>query len=95
MRVARGVELLCSYLAAMELARRYAYAGRDWVVERVRRIIGGGVTESGAVSAIPNKLDSRQTAPWRRMAASGIEMIARILAHLGERLQGLKRKPPP
>lgn len=33
-----------SYLAAMELAGRYAYAGRDWVVERVRRIIGGAVT---------------------------------------------------
>jgi tRNA-splicing ligase RtcB len=33
-----------SYLAAMEFARRYAYAGRDWVVERVRRIIGGAVT---------------------------------------------------
>ncbi len=34
------------YLAAMELAGRYAYAGREWVVERVRRIIGGAVTES-------------------------------------------------
>ena len=33
-----------SYLAAMELARRYACAGRNWVVERVRRIIGGAVT---------------------------------------------------
>jgi tRNA-splicing ligase RtcB len=33
-----------SYLAAMELAGRYAYAGRDWVVERVRRIIGVPVT---------------------------------------------------
>jgi tRNA-splicing ligase RtcB (3'-phosphate/5'-hydroxy nucleic acid ligase) len=34
------------YLAAMELAGRYAHAGREWVVERVRRIIGGSVTES-------------------------------------------------
>jgi len=34
------------YIAAMELAGRYAYAGREWVVERVRRIIGGAVTES-------------------------------------------------
>ncbi len=33
------------YLAAMELAGRYAYAGREWVVERVRKIIGGDVTE--------------------------------------------------
>lgn len=34
------------YIAAMELAGRYAYAGRDWVVERVRKIIGGAVTDS-------------------------------------------------
>lgn len=35
-----------SYIAGMELAGRYAYAGREWVVERVRRIIGGSVTET-------------------------------------------------
>jgi tRNA-splicing ligase RtcB len=34
------------YLAAMHLAGRYAYAGREWVVERVRKIIGGSVTDS-------------------------------------------------
>jgi tRNA-splicing ligase RtcB len=34
------------YIAAMQLAGRYAYAGREWVVERVRAIIGGAVTES-------------------------------------------------
>ena len=33
------------YIAAMELAGRYSYAGREWVVERVRQIIGGSVTE--------------------------------------------------
>lgn len=33
------------YIAAMELAGRYSYAGREWVVERVRRIIGGSVTD--------------------------------------------------
>jgi len=33
------------YIAAMELAGRYAYAGREWVVERVRKIIGGTVTD--------------------------------------------------
>lgn len=33
------------YIAAMELAGRYAYAGREWVVERVRKIIGGNVTD--------------------------------------------------
>jgi tRNA-splicing ligase RtcB (3'-phosphate/5'-hydroxy nucleic acid ligase) len=39
-------ELGRRYIAAMQLAGRYAYAGREWVVERVRRIIGGNVTES-------------------------------------------------
>jgi tRNA-splicing ligase RtcB len=39
-------ELGRAYIAAMELAGRYAYAGRDWVVERVRAIIGGHVTDS-------------------------------------------------
>ncbi len=34
------------YLAAMELAGRYAYAGREWVVEKVRQIIGGSIVES-------------------------------------------------
>lgn len=33
------------YIAAMELAGRYAYAGREWVCERVRKIIGGDVTD--------------------------------------------------
>ncbi len=33
------------YIAAMQLAGRYSYAGREWVVERVRRIIGGNVTD--------------------------------------------------
>src|SRR6202030_1153860 len=39
-------ELGQRYLAAMELAGRYAYAGREWVIERVRAIIGGSVTDS-------------------------------------------------
>jgi tRNA-splicing ligase RtcB (3'-phosphate/5'-hydroxy nucleic acid ligase) len=34
------------YIAAMTLAGRYAYAGREWVVERVRKIIGAGVTDT-------------------------------------------------
>lgn len=38
-------EIGTRYLAAMELAGRYAYAGREWVVERVRRIIGGAITD--------------------------------------------------
>ncbi len=39
-------ELGQRYIAAMKLAGRYAYAGREWVVERVRQLIGGSVTES-------------------------------------------------
>jgi tRNA-splicing ligase RtcB len=34
------------YIAAMQLAGRYSYAGREWVIERVRKIIGGNVTDS-------------------------------------------------
>lgn len=33
------------YLAGVELGGLYAYAGRDWVVEKVRRILGGQVTD--------------------------------------------------
>ncbi len=39
-------ELGQRYIAAMELAGRYAYAGREWVVERVRKMIGGAITDS-------------------------------------------------
>jgi len=39
-------ELGQRYLAATHLAGRYAHAGREWVVERVRRIVGGAVTEA-------------------------------------------------
>ena len=38
-------ELGQRYIAAMELAGRYSYAGREWVVERVRKIIGGNATD--------------------------------------------------
>jgi tRNA-splicing ligase RtcB len=34
------------YLAGLELGGLYAYAGREWVVERVRRILGGEATFS-------------------------------------------------
>lgn len=33
-----------NYLSGVALAGQYAYAGRDWVVETVRQIIGGNVT---------------------------------------------------
>jgi tRNA-splicing ligase RtcB (3'-phosphate/5'-hydroxy nucleic acid ligase) len=38
-------ELGRRYIAAMQLAGRYSYAGREWVVERVRKIIGGAITD--------------------------------------------------
>jgi len=33
------------YLAGMTLAGQYAYAGREWVVERVRDLVGGAIVE--------------------------------------------------
>jgi tRNA-splicing ligase RtcB (3'-phosphate/5'-hydroxy nucleic acid ligase) len=39
-------EIGTRYIAAMELAGRYAYAGREWAVERVRRMVGGEVLDS-------------------------------------------------
>lgn len=44
--VTENSELGARYIAAMELAGRYAYAGREWVVERVRKIVGGSVLDS-------------------------------------------------
>ena len=38
-------ELGRRYIAAMELAGRYSYAGREWVVERGRKLVGGAVTD--------------------------------------------------
>ena len=35
-----------SYIAGVELGGLYAYAGREWVVERVRRILGAQVTDT-------------------------------------------------
>ncbi len=35
-----------SYIAGVQLGGLYAYAGREWVVERVRAIIGGAVTDT-------------------------------------------------
>ena len=44
--VATDTEIGQRYLAAMDLCGRYAYGGRDWVVDRVRQIIGATVTDS-------------------------------------------------
>ena len=38
--IALGTPLADAYLAAMNVAGEYAYAGRDWVVNRVLRILG-------------------------------------------------------
>ena len=38
-------ELGRRYISAMQLAGRYSYAGREWVIERVRKIIGGSVID--------------------------------------------------
>lgn len=38
-------DLGAQYLDAMTLAGRYAYAGRDWVCERVAKILGGTIAE--------------------------------------------------
>lgn len=35
-----------SYIAGIELGGLYAYAGREWVIERVRQIIGAAITDS-------------------------------------------------
>lgn len=39
-------ELGRRYIAAMTLAGQYSYAGREWVVERVRKIIGGNIVDT-------------------------------------------------
>lgn len=39
-------DLGAQYLACMELAGRYAYAGRDWVCERVAQILRAPIVES-------------------------------------------------
>lgn len=44
--VSEESELGARYIAAMELAGRYAYAGREWVVDRVRQVVGGSVLDS-------------------------------------------------
>ena len=39
-------EIGIRYIAAMQLAGRYAQTGREWVIERVRQIIGGNIIET-------------------------------------------------
>lgn len=39
-------EIGSRYIAGMQLAGRYSYAGREWVADRVRKIIGGSVIKA-------------------------------------------------
>jgi tRNA-splicing ligase RtcB (3'-phosphate/5'-hydroxy nucleic acid ligase) len=41
-----GTALADDYLSVMEIAGRYAYAGRDWVCNRVLQILGASETDS-------------------------------------------------
>ena len=52
------------YIAAMQFAGRYAYAGREWVIECVRKIIGGAITEFGCTTTT--------TMPGAKTTAAGI-----------------------
>jgi tRNA-splicing ligase RtcB (3'-phosphate/5'-hydroxy nucleic acid ligase) len=44
--IAADTDMGRGYIAGVELGGLYAYAGREWVVEKVRSIIGGDVTFS-------------------------------------------------
>lgn len=44
--VSLDTQLGADYITAMELAGEYAYAGRNWVVNRVRRILGANELQS-------------------------------------------------
>jgi len=43
--LAENSQLGQEYLAAMQLAGRYAYAGRDWVCQKVARILGAHIVD--------------------------------------------------
>jgi len=43
--LAEDSDLGASYLECMQLAGRYAYAGRDWVCDKVARLIGAEIVE--------------------------------------------------
>ncbi len=69
-------ELGQKYIAGMTLAGAYAYAGREWVIERVRRIVGGAVTDT---------VHNHHNYAWReapgakRMAVGSCGLFARVL----------------
>lgn len=42
----RGSAMFDDYIAGMRLAGEYAYAGRDWVCDRVAKLLGAGIMES-------------------------------------------------
>lgn len=52
------------YLLGMHLAGRYAYAGRDWVCERVAKILGASIIANCAHNPLLNI--GREFVPWAR-----------------------------
>src|SRR5215467_2071619 len=46
------------YLACMHLAGQYAYAGRDWVCQRVARILGAEIVEE--VHTLPTSAGAKR-----------------------------------
>ncbi len=71
-------------LGAMELAGRYAYAGREWVVERARGIIGGAVTDS---------VHNNHNFAWREQHGERYAGLPEP-ARLRRRLDGRRRGDP-
>ena len=43
--IAADSDIGAQYIECMTLAREYAYAGRDWVCQKVAQILGGGILE--------------------------------------------------
>ena len=86
-------ELGTRYLAAMQLAGRYAYAGREWVVETVRRMLGAKVTDTRAQ---PSQLTpgASATASATLGRAQGRDAGFPGPARLRRRLDGRRRRDP-
>lgn len=63
-----GSDLGARYIKAMELSGEYAYAGREWVVERVRSLIGAGIT---------NKIHNHHNYAWRERHGDADHWVVR------------------
>src|SRR6266436_1816522 len=80
------------YIAAMELAGRYAYAGRERVVERVRKIIGGSVRHGAQPPQLRLARAPRRARSLGR--AQGRDAGLPRPARLRRRLHGRRRGHP-